>query len=272
MSTHLHYVVTDPHGRLPLFMAMFHRAVALGVKIIRKWDGAVWDRSQASAVKLCTRQAMVEKIAYTLANPVEAGLVRHAHEWPGVITSVGDIGINKFSAQRPEQWFRRGKSFWPEKSAIAISLPPSIAADDAQAFRDDIQRELTRLEESAQAVIPNHQVIGAKRATKIAPEKRITTYEPVRQLNPTFAVGRGNPEALVKAKQDVREFRRKYRQAFDAWRTGNRSVVFPTGTYMMRVVHGAIVANSHIPTKNHSSSRRGSTKRRQETARPIINY
>jgi len=63
MSTHVHYVITDPSGRLPRFLEMFHRLVAIAVKIIRLWDGAVWERSQTSVVELCTRQAIVEKIA-----------------------------------------------------------------------------------------------------------------------------------------------------------------------------------------------------------------
>jgi putative transposase len=270
MSTHLHYVVTDPHGRLPLFMAMFHRAVTLGVQRIRKWDGAVWNSSQASAIKLRTRQAIVEKIAYTLANPVEAGLVRHAHEWPGVITTVSDIGVHTVSAQIPSQWFRSDDLSWPLEASIAVSLPPSISANDAQAFRDDIERELHRLEKSTHAIIPAHKVLGAKRAAAIDPEKRITSHEPARQLNPTFAVGRGNHEALIKAKQEVRDFRQKYRQAFDAWRAGNRSVVFPAGTYMMRVVHGAIVAGSKIPKRKEDFGLVG-TRRSQRISSSRMN-
>jgi putative transposase len=242
MSTHLHYVVTDPHARLPQFLAMFHRFVALGVKIIRKRDGAVWDRSQTSVVELCTRQAIVEKIAYTLANPVEAGLVRYAHEWPGVKTTANHIDVNALHATRPEQWFRSDNFEWPLDASIPISLPPSIPTTDADAFRNDIRLELTKLEAAAHALIPKHKVLGAKRATMIDPEQRATSYEPIRQLNPCFAVGRGNAEAIIKAKQALRDFRQKYRRAFDAWRVGDRLVVFPAGTYAMRVVHGANVA------------------------------
>lgn len=246
MSTHLHYVVTDQRGQLPLFLAMFHRTVALGAKFVRKWDGAVWNRSQPSVVELRTRQAIVEKIAYTLANPVQAGLVHHAQEWPGVITSVGDIGTASISAPRPTQWFSQDKQSWPLERSIALSLPPSISTKDAQAFRDDIQRELTNLEKAAHAFHKN-KVLGVKRALKIAPETRITTEEPLRQLNPTFAVGRENRAALLQAKQELREFRQKYREAFNAWRSGKRSVVFPAGTYQMRVIHGANVAPREPP-------------------------
>jgi putative transposase len=241
MSTHVHYVVTDPLGYLPRFLTMFHQLVARGVKIIRQWDGAVWDRSQTSVVELCTRQAIVEKIAYTLANPVEAGLVWAAEEWPGVKTSVDDIGERALKAKRPEQYFRAENPQWLLDIERKVSLPPSIASTDAQTFRDDIRSELAKLEEAAHAEIPQHKVLGAERASEVSPESRITTHEAIRQLNPTFAVGRGNSEAFDIAKQALKDFRVAYRGALKKWREGDRSVVFPAGTYAMRVVHGANV-------------------------------
>src|SRR5690606_32936161 len=75
MSTHIHLVVTDPHGVLPLFLAYFHRFVAMGTKTLRRWEGSMWDSEQPSVVELLTRKSIVEKIAYVLANPVAAGAV-----------------------------------------------------------------------------------------------------------------------------------------------------------------------------------------------------
>ena len=243
ISTHVHYVVTDPRGELPQFYAMFPRIVALGVKLIRKWDGAVWDRSQTSVVRLCTRQAIVEKIAFTLANPVEAGLVWSAQEWPGVRTTVNGIGEKILKARRPKQWFRTDNPEWARNAKLRVSLPPSIPPSDAQTFRDDIRNELARLENAAHAQIPKHKVLGAERATKVSPESRTTSYEPIRQLNPTFAIGRGvATEIRLAAIANLRAFRVSYRDALLKWRAGDRSVVFPAGTYAMRVMHGAHAA------------------------------
>jgi putative transposase len=244
MSTHLHYVVSDPRGKLPSFLAMFHRLVALGIKTLRKWDGAPWNRAQTSVVELCTREAIVEKIAYTLANPVQAGLVRHAHEWPGAKTAVNDIGLGAIQAKRPDVCFDPKNPQWVLDAKLEVSLPPPIPEADAQAFRDDIAAELAKLEAAAHMTIPPHAVLGAKRAAKVPPETRITTFEPSRQHNPTFAVGRGNADAARNAARATRAFRASYRKALAAWRAGDRTVVFPAGTYGMRVFHGANVAPS----------------------------
>src|SRR6202012_3257013 len=78
MSTHLHLVVTDVNGVLPRFLQFFHRIVALGTKVLRTWEGPVWDHEATSVVRLPSREAMVEKIAYVLAHPEAGRPARHA--------------------------------------------------------------------------------------------------------------------------------------------------------------------------------------------------
>jgi putative transposase len=241
MSTHLHYVVTDTLGKLPRFLEMFHRLVAIGVKFLRKWDGAVWNRTQTSVVELCTRQAIVEKIAYTLANPVQAGLVWNAQKWPGVRTLVTDIGRNKIVARRPKECFDSNNPQWDPNVELKVSVPPSIDARDIDNFRADVKSELAELVKAVHERIPISAVLGRKRVMKVSPESRITSHEAARQLNPTFAVGRGNPDAAARAKKALQDFHTEYRKALDAWREGNRSVEFPAGTYAMRVLHGVSV-------------------------------
>ncbi len=62
MSTHEHLVLSDPRGVLPCFLQQLHRLVALGTKVLRKWEGAVWDHERPSVVELRTEDAILEKI------------------------------------------------------------------------------------------------------------------------------------------------------------------------------------------------------------------
>lgn len=244
MSTHMHYVITDPTGRLPRFLELFHRLAAIGVKIIRFWDGAVWDRSQTSVVELGSRQAIVEKIAYTLANPVEAGLVATAQEWPGIKTSVDDIGQTTLEAKRPNQYFRAKNPLWTLDAFLEVTLPPSIDPSEAQAFRAEIQKELSDREEAAGAKFPPHTVLGAENVIKVDPESRTTSHEPKFQRQPTFALGRGATKAMREAMiAKRRAFQTAYAKAFEEWRAGNRTITFPAGTYAMHVIHKVNVAS-----------------------------
>ncbi len=42
----------------------------------------------------------------------------------------------------------------------------------------------------------------------------------------------------IAALQQLSDFAASYRDAFESWRKGQRDVVFPYGTYLMRVLHG----------------------------------
>jgi putative transposase len=43
LSTHEHLIVTDTFGKLPDFLRDLHRLTALALKVLRKWEGPIWD-------------------------------------------------------------------------------------------------------------------------------------------------------------------------------------------------------------------------------------
>jgi putative transposase len=242
MSTHIHVVLTDPHGRLPYFLAYFHRLVAMGTKILRNWEGSIWDSEQTSVVELLTRNAIIEKIGYVLANPVAAGAVLDPDEWPGAKSRVVDIGQTVLKTKRPKVYFDATK--WSDVVELPIELPPMIAEADAQAFRDDVATRLAHEVEEARTTIASENILGAKRAATISPETRSKTPEATRKLNPTFAAGRGCGAIAAAAARAVTAFRSAYRAALDRWRTGDRGVAFPAGTWWMRVFHSVNIGGS----------------------------
>jgi putative transposase len=243
MSTHLHLVVTDIHGVLPRFLQFFHRLVALGTKVLRAWDGPVWDHEATSVVRLLTRASMVEKIAYVLANPVAAGLVRHAHEWPGAKVNVGELGRGVLRAARPLVYFDPANREWSEEATLPLTLPPAIEQDSAEDFCREVAAELERQEEQARAEVQRQglRFLGAERACRVSPDERATSFESLRARNPTFAVGREQEGAWRRAAAAVRAFRASYRAALEQWCAGVRSAVFPGGTWWMHAFHGASV-------------------------------
>lgn len=134
MSTHLHLIVTDPRGVLPRFLQSFHRIVALGTKVLREWEGPVWDHEATSVVRLLTRAAVVEKIAYVMANPVAAGLVRHAREWPGAKVDVDELGRGVLRAARPTAYLDPENPQWPEEVTVSLALRRSSSRTARRAF------------------------------------------------------------------------------------------------------------------------------------------
>ncbi|KYG10552.1 transposase [Sorangium cellulosum] len=243
MSTHLHLIVTDVAGVLPRFLQFFHRIVALGTKALRTWEGPVWDHEAPSVVRLLTRAAVVEKIAYILVNPVAAGLVRHAREWPGAKVDMDALGRGVLHAARPSVYLDPENPQWPEEMTLSLLLPPVIEQDGAEAFRQEVAAELARQEAQAHAELlrQGRRFLGVERVSEVSPYARATSFEALRECNPTFAVGREQGDAWRIAGAAVRAFRASYRAALERWRAGVRSVAFPVGTWWMRVFHGAMV-------------------------------
>ncbi|MBW2629908.1 MAG: transposase [Deltaproteobacteria bacterium] len=213
MSTHEHLIVTDPQGRYPDFLRRLHRLVSLGTKVLRKWEGPTWDHEQSSVVRLLTQQVTVLP-----------------HE----------LGRRLWTVKRPEAYFDTKNRQWPDTVELTLTLPPLLERTyDAQAGREAVQVELERQERLAHHEIKKRgwRVLGAERIRRLSPYRRATSFEPLRDRNPTFAVGRGQKKMFLQAVAELRAFRNAYRQALEQWRAGLRSVVFPQGTWCMCRVH-----------------------------------
>ena len=241
MSTHIHSVVTDVDGTLPLFLAQFHRIVALATKVMRKWEGAVWDHEQTSLVRLETPEAVVDKMAYVIANPVAAGLVRYASDWPGAKSLTAELARGRQSARRPSAWF--DPESWPDEAVLELSAPAHVPARDVDAWREAVATAVVEHERRARHDVERRgwAFVGLKRLRDMSPYERATSFEELRSRNPTFAVGAAR-EAYSAAVRSLRAFREAYRAALRAWREGTRGVAFPTGTWWMARVHAVVVA------------------------------
>jgi REP element-mobilizing transposase RayT len=240
MSTHVHLVVTDVDGNIPEFLARFHRLVAMATKVVRNWPGCVWDHMSTSLVRLETREAVIDKLAYVIANPVAAGLVRYAEDWPGAKSRVSELGGGAQRARRPTVWF--DPTSWPDAATLELVPPPDVVPEEVDAWRAAVADAVADHERRARVEVAERgrAWLGCKRLERMSPYARATSPEPARERSPTFAVG-GVPGAYVKAVQALRAFRAAYHAALRRWRQGVRDVVFPLGTWWMARVHGVVV-------------------------------
>jgi len=244
LSTHEHLVLTDTLGNLPDFLQEFHRVTALAMKVYRKWEGPVWDSERPSMVVLKTPQAIVEKIAYVMANPTAVGAVRYAEQWPGLVTRGKDLGKAVWTAKRPEVFFDPSNDRWPEQATLCLQMPANLEnffSDPVALIKEESQRLQQQARQELEA--KGRHFLGAERVLKISPYQRATSWEEIRSLNPTFAVGRGQSEARKLAIKALKAFRRAYRAALDLWRGGERTAAFPPGTWWMATFHGAAIAD-----------------------------
>jgi putative transposase len=132
----------------------------------------------------------------------------------------------------------------PRTAPLRI-VPPPVRADlDGDALRDYLDEFVSHYEAQARARVraEGRPVLGAKAVLAQDPSDRPRTREPRRQLNPRLAAR--NKWARLEAIRRIGEFILRYRTAYQKWKEGTRDVVFPLGTYGMRVFHQVAIAGS----------------------------
>src|SRR5512147_339658 len=228
LSNHFHLVVTDPDARLPAFAQLLAALVARAVNASwSRWE-AFWAPASYSAVRLEGPEAVVEKAAYTLANPVAAHLVRHGREWPGLWSDPKDVGTRTETVERPREFFDPNGSM-PERETLELVAPKGFGS--AEEFRRKLRARLGELEEKAAR--EGRGFLGVGRVLAQWHTDRPGGREPRRNPKPREAsVDRWK---RVEATLRRAAFENAYRQALERFKQGARNVVFPRGTYLLRV-------------------------------------
>ena len=241
LSTHLHLVVTDVRGELPRFLQVFHRLFALSIKSIRGWPEEVFNKDATGMHELVNPESLVNALAYLMANPVAAGAVRYANEWPGAQTLPRDLGCRVVDVSRPSGYFDKANEQWPDRLQLPLEMPPGLQVEygDERA-RARVEERLRRNERTAweNAKRQGLSFLGVRRVLRTAHTRRSTRYERIGSLNPQFSAA-GDPEATRATIQRIRFFNAAYDDALAAWERGDREVCFPFGTWWMRVHHKA---------------------------------
>ena len=248
MSNHHHAVVTDSRGVLPEFLRELHRLSAKAINASQgQWEN-LWAAEPCNAVRLTTDEDVEDKIAYVVANPVAAGLVRRPHDWPGVLL----WGDRTLRVLRPGSYFREDGVCPPELS-LKIGRPPSFGADGETKGASDWRARVSQ--RIAEKIAAAHRALYAEgrsflgKAAVVAASfaQRARSHELRFGLIPTFAAR--SLEVRDRLRRLEKAFRTAYREAFARWRGGEREEVFPAGTWSMVVVHGARAtpANSSVP-------------------------
>ena len=79
-------------------------------------------------------------------------------------------------------------------------------------------------------------MLGQRAVLRQSPFDRPRSHEPRRQLNPRVASR--NKWARIEALSRLKAFIESYKEAWQRWRHGQRDVLFPYGTYALRLHAG----------------------------------
>jgi len=234
MSNHHHLVVYDPNGVLPEFLRELHRTMAKALNASQgQWEN-LWSAEKASAVRLPATSDVLDKIAYCVANPVAAALVKAPEQWPGV--NVWVPGTRKDVA-RPTAYFDSSGEM-PNQVQLRIEPPAEVGGGLDNWCARVAEAVAAKVRKARAAVVKQGLAfLGPRVVMKKSFLTRATKQEAKRQLNPILATKDVRLRRTILRLEQA--FRVAHRSALRAWKAGDRRAVFPFGTWWMRVHHGA---------------------------------
>ena len=234
ISNHYHIEVTDPNTKIAEFYGWLHKYVAKAVNCSLGRFENMWSSEKVSVIALKEKEDVLDKIVYTLANPVQARLVAHGSKWPGVwLYKKSHTQV----VERPEVYFREDGDM-PARVRLTIQPPPQFEHLSDEEYEQLVESKLAEREREIHKEMEakGHSFLGIRgvmaqrhQSSPLSREKRFV-------LNPKIAAKNKwlRQEAIYRRK----EFLRAYREAYEKWRCGDREVVFPAGTYALRIHSG----------------------------------
>ncbi len=234
LSNHYHIVVSDPNTKISKFYGWVHKYVAKAINASYGRFENLWSSEKTSAIPLESGNDVLDKIVYTLNNPVAGRLVANGEKWPGVWLYKKS---HSQTVERPDVYFVEDGDM-PEKVQLVIEPPPQfnrlrvhiyekLVAERIEDGATEIRREMTQLGQSflGRRAIMQQNPYGSP----LSREKRFG-------INPKVAAK--NKWLRMEAIQRNKAFLSEYREALRRWREGDWDVLFPAGTYALRVHAG----------------------------------
>ncbi len=256
MGNHVHLVCSDPRARLDRFLRDFHRWMALSFKQVRKWPQPLWDKSRTSVQMLLRSEAIVDKVAYLLANPCSAGLVPEGARWPGLWGWWADWPTEGRRMEKPSDIPFLASEHWPPSASLCL-VPP-----DASLLQELGEPSLDRLVAQVHARYEEHLTDARSRVRRFPSVLRLVRRPPwsrpsARSAERRRSRGDAHPQLAVGSSPANRglwraarrlwtKFLHAYRHALITWCRRGRAT-FPLGTVKMRAAPGVTLSTDPPP-------------------------
>jgi hypothetical protein len=253
--THHHVTVTPERDNLPHFLQIFHHETSCAINTLlarERYDqpGELFDKRSSHLMRLCDEPAQCTHLAYERLNTAAAGLVSRPEQMPGFVFDFGLWKAGYIDVPRPDFYFSKRQ---PEVLRLEVTPPPLLY----RAFGGDMEKLVHAMERLVEQGLRELRAqrrgkpLGARRITRLHPWSEPRTLRETRGKRvPTFRIGaRGivGQQQHIEASKETREFRYCHREARLAHRAGDHDKPYPYGTYLMRVLHDAPVAEPPEP-------------------------
>ncbi len=240
MSNHFHLVLNDREGKLGDFMAWFNSQAAKSLNKFLKRKGIVWEHIPYRRQIIHTKEDLLEKIVYTIVNPVAAYLVSRIEEWPGLVSLPKDIGKKEYKAKKPQFYFKKdGRT--PEETVGFVTVPECFLDEmNEQEYRNLIGSKVrSRIRDiNREAQKKGRKFLGRKKVLSQSRNSVPKSPDKLTEIRPQLICS--DVKLRIKILRIIKQFSDDYRSARQALLQGKVKVKFPFGTYKLKKVIGIL--------------------------------
>ena len=251
MSNHYHLVLTDVDGVLPDFMRDLNSLLSRALNALRGTQGTNIEGYDFQVI--ADAGAAIRSIAYLLANPCAANVVERSRHWRGVSSLELEYGVaretprpsvglwsskvehaSRSASQRSGRAAYAGRCKFPALASLILVRPAILQHLEDHELRAHIR-------EQVDAVERKHMVARKEERVKVLGWHNVVrksfTYIPASgeelfASSPTVMAS--DPAERVRFEEQRAAFVQAYYVALERFRAGEREVVFPRGTWLMR--------------------------------------
>ena len=252
MSSHYHAVVYDRLGTLSDFLRDFHGVMG---RFGSARDGVentkFWSADDGKEMEIGDMDALVDCVAYTLANPTKDFIVAKPEDWAGVMTPVEALGSGAGKVyERPKRFFDPDGM---TSEAVMLGSDYPWELDEllpVAEFKVRVRARVDGYVAAAKAEVD----AGRRRFSGVAEAKNLSVWhsaeralggeakaaaESGRKAKAHKRVAAANQGRLQAMLESVLAFRAAHRKAWNAFRRGVYETMFPAGTWKAWRFYGA---------------------------------
>ncbi len=230
MGDHYRALYYDPHGTLPEFLTYFHRLVAVAMNCYLGRTQNFWASEQTCKVTCEGSADQFNKLIDVLTLPVTSHAVDRVSHWPGASSFAAQLQDTEVEFERPKYFFSEAGRM-PARVKLRFFRPEGFAELTKEQWASLLQDATKQVE---------HDAAAERKAMKrnVVGRKAILRRGVSDSLKQSTSDGRLKPlSKWQRVAVSVREkvFRKQYAEAYKLLKQGFRNVLFPAGTYQLRV-------------------------------------
>ena len=252
-STQYYAVFYDRDGVLPAFLRDFHRCVAVVMNCFLGRRENFWAVRQTTMIECADPQDVLDKLVAVLTLPVTSHLVERAKDWSGASSLTAKLHFDNLTFKRPAYFFSKVGRM-PPSASLTLVRPKGFEHLTDEAFAkmlddriEQVEREVAAKRATTTSEIPPRATQSRRPSTKPRKGSNVTEKsEPLTVLRsatkaplevPITSAGSTLLGVWTHVKVYAREklFRKRYAKAYALLQQGVRDVLFPAGTYRLRV-------------------------------------